>query len=655
MNGNPFYLRAADSRASAIAEDKLFVNLFGKTVLNLLPKDSYDLWETPLLITSSPGGGKSTLMRIFTTTALQYICNTAQVGGRTREIYQFMESLGIVDGTRPLLVSAWLSMSNRYKEFESLESGSSLSLFRALINSRIWLNLLISLFRISRFEKLEELIKIKITLNDKADVEIVNYWRQINVTNCYDLYLLAMNKEEAILRLADDPFADERLSDYCEDDFWPTKILNNIDMRLDGEVLSFKYLVMLDDLHDLSKRQRNEIYETLLSRKMSVPVWVSTRKHALPVEYLISEDIKKEIRKGRDIVVLDLESTKNKQFEDLCIEISRLRIQNVANKFVSLTGDLNDFLASDKENAISKYLKNSEYDDLLSLVKDYIGADFKAFKNIYNQIVSSAKSTQQKAVEVCGLMIYVARERNKKQPEFKFIMPTIETFDEFFNDSSKIAASKLFVCAKYRLPYYFGLKDIIVMGNKNVERFLRIAGILFDEIMTAAILGEDSSIYLDEYRQDEMLYAESNRFYGDLLSIMDGTNVQIYLENIGKMCRAETFKYAASYAPGVSGTAIEMKDYHTCLDLAKQGKEPFKKFIRVLDVAISHNIIEPKVNMRVKNKTFLVLYINRMLCARWHLPLQKGGFREQPIDTHLRWLEGEYKVNHRVGREELWL
>ena len=101
MIRNPFLYRAADVRMGSMAEDRFFVNLFGASALNLLKEQTNGIWELPLLLISAPGGGKSSLMRIFSACALRYIAQTALLGGKYQSLANQMEELGALRNGEP--------------------------------------------------------------------------------------------------------------------------------------------------------------------------------------------------------------------------------------------------------------------------------------------------------------------------------------------------------------------------------------------------------------------------------------------------------------------------------------------------------------------------------------------------------------------------
>jgi hypothetical protein len=59
---------------------------------------------------------------------------------------------------------------------------------------------------------------------------------------------------------------------------------------------------------------------------------------------------------------------------------------------------------------------------------------------------------------------------------------------------------------------------------------------------------------------------------------------------------------------------------------------------RALASAIANNILSADLNYSVKGGSFMVLYLNRLLCPRFGLPLNRGGFREKKLHEIASWM-----------------
>ena len=104
---NPFRLRASEH----IESDTTFLHLFGPGMLDLLPKER--LLENVRILRSAPGGGKTSLMRLFTPSVLLTL-HAYRTRDECRELYQRMQELGVIDESGPRLLGVMLSCARNY-------------------------------------------------------------------------------------------------------------------------------------------------------------------------------------------------------------------------------------------------------------------------------------------------------------------------------------------------------------------------------------------------------------------------------------------------------------------------------------------------------------------------------------------------------------
>jgi hypothetical protein len=59
-----------------------------------------------------------------------------------------------------------------------------------------------------------------------------------------------------------------------------------------------------------------------------------------------------------------------------------------------------------------------------------------------------------------------------------------------------------------------------------------------------------------------------------------------------------------------------------------------------LTAAISRNVLSVELDYSVKNQRVMVIYLNRLFCPRFQLPLGRGGFRERKLEAMAKWMTG---------------
>jgi hypothetical protein len=53
--------------------------------------------------------------------------------------------------------------------------------------------------------------------------------------------------------------------------------------------------------------------------------------------------------------------------------------------------------------------------------------------------------------------------------------------------------------------------------------------------------------------------------------------------------------------------------------------------------------LHAELDKSVKNQRWMILYLNRLMCLKFELPLNFGGFRERPLNVLVGWMERGYK------------
>jgi hypothetical protein len=63
-----------------------------------------------------------------------------------------------------------------------------------------------------------------------------------------------------------------------------------------------------------------------------------------------------------------------------------------------------------------------------------------------------------------------------------------------------------------------------------------------------------------------------------------------------------------------------------------------KSLRNVLASCIALNLLEPRLDAKNKGERWLILYLNRLLCLRFGLPLGYGGWRPRKIKPLMEWV-----------------
>lgn len=177
------------------------------------------------------------------------------------------------------------------------------------------------------------------------------------------------------------------------------------------------------------------------------------------------------------------------------------------------------------------------------------------------------------------------------------------------------------------------------LASANLEQFLWLAGDQFEELIAEAIMRQPTLQLVPE-RQDLLARRASRALWAEIpRRAHHGKQVSKFLEAVAGFCRQITFQPNAPYDPGLTGVAISMDDRDRLLDDAFLQRHPEHRVLaNVLASAIANNLLEPVLDYKCKGTLWMVLYLNRLLCPEYRLPLHFGGFREQSLTQMARWL-----------------
>jgi len=315
---NPFRLRAAEH----IESDVTFLRLFGPVMLDVLPNN--EAWQSVNFLRSSAGGGKTSLMRLFTPPALLAL-HAQRTVEDYKELYQRMQELGVVGDDGPHLLGVMLSCGRTYATLADVECDEAqrTRLLFALLDARILLAALRGALTLRRLDYPSHLDRLRIT--PPHDVE-APAGLHLPCTGA-EVHAWATQLEASVCDALDSfgPIEDVALTGH--DKLMSLSLLNANWMTIDGQPVTKHVLVLLDDVHKLTPKQRGAVVEDIIAQRASVGVWLAERLETLSSDEMLSSGA----LDGRDYGgVMALEGfwrQQAKRFEKLVINVADRRAQ----------------------------------------------------------------------------------------------------------------------------------------------------------------------------------------------------------------------------------------------------------------------------------------------------------------------------------------
>jgi hypothetical protein len=626
---NPFRLQTAES----IDSDADFLRLFGYGVLDLLPEDA--LTGRPLFIRSAPGGGKTSLLKLFTPSVLQHL--VAMKGNdAVKELFGKLKGLGAVSDHDVHVLSVMLPCARTFPALADVElkPARAKRLLLALIDARVILGGLRAILIARGLRFPDDLSRLTLVappddhipgLSFPCDGVAVQRWAETIEQGVADLIDTLMSPEGA-----GPPGHDALLS---------LRLLDANCIQLDGKPFETRWLITFDDMQKLAPTQRAALLEVVVDQRARSTVWLAERFEALSTDELLASGA----LSGRDHLVINLEREwKKGRFEPAVKLIAERRARMAAE---SAGANAPDAFAPTIEADLDAPAWQERTQAALDVVRKRIEV-LAASKAQYADWVKSRADVdgtlRHQLIKWRTLEILIARQQGKKQ--MHLLLEPLSTEELANKDESDVrAAAELFLSKEFGFPYYFGLGKLASLGSFNVEQFIRLAGDLFEESLAAAVMRR--SPRLDPERQQRILEGAYDTRVKDLpRRAKNGRDVLRFLDAVGQFCRDVTHQPNAPYSPGVTGIAILMQERETLLDPKHLATSPpTAAFASMLGTAIAHNLLHAEVDYKVKGNRYIVLYLNRLLCPKYDLPLQFGGFREKPLREFIVWAERGYR------------
>ncbi len=618
---NP-YLERLSERTS----DQEFVRLFSPRILERLADDAFE--GAVHVFRSPPGGGKTTLLRAFTPTALKAFWNARSVD-EIDELYQRLLLRGVFDSHfGPQLLGVFLSCASGYADLPPGAAASQDGLFRALLNCRIVLRSLRSLALLADPQVDQPLDEIDLVYdNSAADLRAVP-----PLSNAGELSRWAEQRERRVYTQLDlvsrddvEGTQDPRLDGLL----W----LQSVRYSYQGKILAPKRLLMIDDLHRLRRSQRELLVREMVELRPSIPVWLAERSIALGDE-LLSQGA----RQGRDLreyAMDELWGNAKGGGQTLStfsqILDRRLHIQNVipAGTFSQYLSD--QLVPSDIEkqfhSAVAFFRKESELRNSNMRYKEWF-----ARGNAISQTPSS-----RAIEELLSLLILVARDEAQRQLALQLEPLSPDELDQ--RDSSQVqGAAEIMANEAFGVPYYYGVERLCAMATNNVEELLSLAAALYEGLRAKLVLRR-ADLILSSFEQEKLLRAAAKRKREFIPKAhTEGTRAARMLDAIGNFCREKTFQPTAPYAPGVTGVRFSQSELNKIRQLG--ASKTIGTLRKVIAESVAENLLTTRESAAsTSRESGTVFYLNRTLCVHYGLPLQYGGWQDISIQDAIEWME----------------
>jgi hypothetical protein len=620
---NPFRMRASEK----IESDARFLQIYSPIVLeSLLEKESKDkLWGNVLFIHSSPGAGKTSLLRLFEPSTLNTLFNNKSAS-QYKELFTALKKVGALNEDRIEVLGVTLVCTRNYEILEELgiSNAQKIRLFFSLLNARVILATLRAILTLKHKRFPDDLKEITFNYNNEE-----NYFKSLSLPcSGKELYEWASAVEKKVYSTIDSFLPMEEIQAEGHDELFGFSVLKSEYLTIEGQQIPGKILFTLDDTHKLSAQQRQALKKYVIEKRGSFNIWIAERLEALEPQENLGSYIE------RDYEELNLEkfwSDRPKKFENI--------LSSIASKRASIsTDDVNSF-----QEYLDSYINEEANKDRLLKILNATEQELLRLTsntNLFDDWIAYIRSFDANPIEKALLykkaLILIHRNLGRAQLALGFPLAEQELIEKI-NKSDIEGAARLFLSNDSSLPYYFGFPMLSRLSSNNIEQFLSFAAELFEEMLSHKISGDQ--VHLSPEDQEKILRTTVENKWNELSRIVPyASNVVKFLKELGEFCQKETNKPNAPYAPGVNGFSIKPPASKLIEEGPWTSNELYDTLVNVISTCVAYNLIEIKeVNQGEKGQRWDVYYLNRWLCLKFNLPFSYGGFRHKTPDELLKW------------------
>ena len=589
------------------------------------------LYDRLVVISGSPGSGKTTLARVFDYPSITALLRNRTITGY-REMVATLEECRAISDQRPLLLGCRLPLEVDYRDFWDFPYPDELKvgLMTALIQARAvmaWLRHLTS--------AQIPLRRICITPRQGTEAAV----DAIGGTDGEGLLKRAKSVEAAIYQVIGALVAPpvSQLQRESTDAYRPFDVIERFgifDRESDHhETDAFLPLVILDDAHALHPGQYRALHRWLARRELRVARWLLTRfdvMHApealatITQEHLDRVDLP-GITTTRDFIEILLQSNLSERREQRLT--FRKMAKDMANRYLrqmplfssrNLT-TLADLLSTTPEEISPSKQKELQAQvattqrklSISSTRRDAIDAEVSKYEPTGKRITDDVR---------LGMISVLMNRYAKRTPGRSLFEADAdpEPAKPLNADIAVFDAASMHLLHKYDRPYYFGIDDLCDASSENAEQFLHLAATLVETSAVQIIRAKSPS--LDAETQHKLLRQTADKVIREW-DFPECDRVKSLARMIVDKCLTTTLLPNAPLGAGANAYGILQEDFDTL-------PEKHPDLARVLQFGVAYNAFTLIPRYPCKKQTWCLLELGGMVLLANGLTLKRGGFIE---------------------------
>jgi hypothetical protein len=620
---NPFMIRTSEK----IDSEGFFLRLFSYIALESLAEKARkgELWDQLHFIRSSPGAGKTSLMRIF-----QPVTLLALLRGHNqhKELFNFMKGIEALTDEKVAVLGVFLPIREYSNLADSqLKPLQQQRIFNASLNARLTLALLKSILDYASLPFPGGLARITCTYPD-----LHNYFKGLKLPCTGEqLYQWAIGIENQIAQALDSFNPADILGKEGHDEPFVFSCFQPSCFTVEGEELPARFLFMMDDVHTLPSEQRTHIKQYLNTRRLPVSIWLAERLSALSPEENLGN------QQERDYGVINLEqfwSRNPRQYRKLLSSIAQTRADMSSDEVGSFEINLQEqqlYLDTDTPQAA--------YEQEIDMLASYTDHSLK-FAGWSHYPAQMQGSFYDKAIACRLLLILAHREQARTQMALDFETSTAH-LEQKLQAAAQLKPTAMYLVARqHKLPYYAGFENLVLLSNNNIQQFLAYCSGVFEHIIAQQLVSNSSGA-LTAPAQERVVRQVATTMWQQLPRLVSQRAVT-FLQEVAKFADRETMRPTVPYSPGITGFAVHQSRSQELF--GERGSWVtnivYEPLARTLSDCVAYNLLVPvEITQGTKGNIHTVYYLNRWLCLHFNLVTGFGGWRPKKLDELIKWVK----------------